>query len=98
MITLPKKISRWDSLWLQVHREGDLAIYRQTSKEGAVHYNTVWVRLRSEQVWPNGKVTPAKEALPSGGEWGLYGWTYRTCKDAFKKFKEVQPNPPKGCV
>lgn len=96
---LPKHISRWKSKWTQIQREGDLTIYTQVFKgeeNEVVYFNTMWVRRRAEKVWPNGQVTPAREALPTESEWGLYGWTYTTLKHAEAKFKEAKKNPPKG--
>ena len=95
---LPKEISRWQSKWTQLLRRKDLVLYKQESKEGALHYNVMWVRRRKEKVWPNGKVTPAREALPTESEWGLYGWTYTELETAVKVFdKKKNEEPPKGC-
>lgn len=97
---LPKHISRWKSKWTQIRREGDLAIYTQVFDDGksneTVYYNVVWVRRREEKDWGNGKVTPAREALPTESEWGLYGWTFTTLVTAEGKFIEAKTDPPKG--
>ena len=100
MQKLPKHISRWKSRWTQIKQEGNLVLYTQVFGDGkkndTVYYNVMWIRRRKEQIWPNGKITPARESLPTEAEWGLYGWTYTSLDLAEKKFIEVQSNIPKG--
>lgn len=86
MIALPKHISRWESDWDQIKRIGLLAIYRQRGKMNAIHYNVVIIRYRKAS--PLFK-TPEKEALPSGEEWGMYGWTYKNEESANRKFNAL---------
>jgi|DEB0MinimDraft_4_1074332.scaffolds.fasta_scaffold65916_2 hypothetical protein len=100
MKLLAVHISRWQSKWTRIQREGALAIYTQVFDDGkdneTVYYNVVWIRHRAEKVWPNGKVTPEREALPTESEWGLYGWTFRSLQRAEEKFAEAKVNPPKN--
>ena len=61
----------------QVERQGDVAIFRQTHKENAavVRFEVVKVHIQPEHVWPNGTMTPEKEAMPGSSSWGRDGWT-----------------------
>jgi hypothetical protein len=65
--------------YTQVEREGDIAIYRQTHKAGAVdRYEVVRIRVEKEHVWPNGDISPERETYPGSNAWGRYGWTFFT--------------------
>ena len=91
MKTLPLIVSKWWGCnWTQLKREGLLAIYHQVGidkptnrNRGANNYCVIIVRERKEQKLFK---TPAKESIPSGSEWGNYGWTYKDLESAERKF------------
>jgi len=65
--------------YTQIERQGDLAIYAQTHKEGGqARYEVVIIRVRAAHTWPNGDTTPEHEAYPGANAWGRDGWTFFT--------------------
>ena len=67
----------------QLYREGMWAIYEQRHKEADVmRYEVIRIRIAPEKVWPNGSVTPEREAYPGSSVWGRDGWTCFTRQEA----------------
>lgn len=67
----------------QLAREGMIALYSQTHKEGGqVRYEVVRIHEAKEHTWPNGMTTPEHEAYPGAGLWGREGFTYFSREDA----------------
>lgn len=63
--------------YTQLARQGDVALYRQEHKASKVsRFEVVRIRLQPEHRWPDGTVTPLKEAYPASGAWGRLGWTF----------------------
>jgi hypothetical protein len=63
--------------YVQIERQGDIAIYCQTHKIGVVdRYEVVRIRVKPAYAWPDGHVTPEREAYPGSTRWGQDGWTF----------------------
>src|SRR5262245_52956101 len=80
-----------------VERHGMLAIYTQTHKpSGTVRYEMVRLRHQKAKTWPNGSITPEREAYPGASAWGLYGFTFHSLADAQAYLATLQttPEPP----
>jgi hypothetical protein len=50
--------------YTQLVREGDIAIFRQVHKENpkVVRYEVAKIRVAPEKAWPDGRITPEREA------------------------------------
>ena len=69
--------------YVQIEREGDIAIFSQTHKaSGHVRYEVVRIRVQAEHTWPTGVTTPEKEAYPGSTSWGRTGATCFTLPEA----------------
>jgi hypothetical protein len=69
--------------YTQLTRQGDIAIYSQEHKgSGVVRYEVVRIRVQAERTWPNGLVTPEREAYPGASSWGRDGTTHYTLENA----------------
>ena len=76
--------------YLQVERQGDVALYTQTHKaSGHVRYEVIKIRIQPEHTWPTGVTTPEKEAYPGSGSWGRDGWTFFALAPAQQKMREL---------
>ena len=64
----------------QIERHGMLAIFEQQHKDNprVVRYEVVRIRIQRAHTWPDGTVTPEKEAYPPSSAWGTSGWTFYT--------------------
>ena len=75
----------------QVARQGDVAIYTQEHKASRVQrFEVVHIRTQREHTWPDGTVTPEKEAYPASASWGRRGWTFSTLAGAQAKVAALQ--------
>jgi hypothetical protein len=64
--------------YAQVERQGNVAIFTQTHKQGgAVRYEVVRVRIQAAHTWPTGITSPEREAYPGSASWG--GREAHTC-------------------
>jgi hypothetical protein len=60
-----------------------VALYRQTRRHsGVVRYEVIRLTIHKDQVWPDGRRTPAHEGYPPATAWGTRGWTFMRLKDA----------------
>jgi hypothetical protein len=67
----------------QLSREGDLAIYRQSHRHGAmVRFEVVRIRPQPAHTWPDGRTSPERETYPGASRWGSDGWTCTTLAEA----------------
>ena len=68
-------------------REGDIALLEK-SKKGYENrsYEVVRIQHHPDTHWPDGRITPAREALPSNEQWGDHGWSYRDEDEARAKY------------
>lgn len=70
-------------------REGDLAIYKQTTPDGTIRWETIRIR-RHNGYTIAGHTFPPAEMYPPSRAWGSLGWTLMTLEDAKKKMEEIQ--------
>lgn len=69
--------------YTQLERHGNVAIYSQEHKASGVRrYEVVRIRVQGERTWPDGRVTPEREAYPGSSVWGKDGWTHYTLAEA----------------
>jgi hypothetical protein len=70
--------------YTQLERHGDIAIYRQEHKESAkaVRFEVIRIRVQPEHTWPNGQVSPEREAYPGASVWGRLGFTCFALEEA----------------
>lgn len=81
--------------YTQVARDGDVAIYTQEHKlSGVIRYEVVTIRIAKEHTWPNGDVSPEREAYPGSSAWGIRGWTFYTRAAAEAHMTQLQHSPP----
>ena len=74
LLPLPPEFEDSRFRYTQVERTGDLAIFTQTHKtSGHQRYEVVLIRIQKEHTWPNGNITPEKEAYPGSTSWGRLG-------------------------
>jgi hypothetical protein len=59
-------------VYQQIWRQKDVAVY-QYGPRG--RFELVIIRIEPEDVLPDGKVLPRREAYPRTSQWGQYGWT-----------------------
>ena len=83
MLPLPTEFEDRLFRYVQVEREGDMAIFCQTHKASQVQrYEVVLIRVQPAHTWPTGSITPEKEAYPSSTSWGRLGHTCFTLPEA----------------
>ena len=69
--------------YTQIERQGDIAIFCQTHKESSCHrFEVVKIRVQPAHTWPNGTISPEREAYPGSTSWGALGWTCFTLQAA----------------
>jgi hypothetical protein len=74
----------------QIDRQSDVACYRKRKIDGkAESFEVVIIQKRKAHTWPNGKTSPAHEAMPSSEQWGSAGWTYTERMAALHKVGEI---------
>jgi hypothetical protein len=78
-------------------RQGQVALFEKSNpdhptKPIAVLYEVVILKTVPEKRWPDGRVTPAHESMPSPEEWGLYGWSPATYERAVEIFNREAGN------
>jgi hypothetical protein len=79
----------------QLKRVGDVAFYRQ-SKSGLPDTYEVVLIQKHEAYSAFGKDIPAREHYPRSEQWGSCGFTFRTLKDAERKFGELAGKAKEG--
>jgi len=100
MLPLPTEFEDRLFRYVQIEREGDIAIFSQTHKaSGHVRYEVVRIRVQAEHTWPTGVTTPEKEAYPGSTSWGRTGATCFTLPEAqalaatWRQQRDVAPLP-----
>lgn len=77
--------------YTQVARDGNVAIYTQEHKlSGVIRFEVVTIRIAEEHTWPNGTVSPEREAYPGSSAWGIRGWTFSTRAAAEAHMTQLQ--------
>jgi hypothetical protein len=72
----------------QIAREGQVALFEK-SKGRYVGWQVVIVQQWPERTWPDGTVSPPREAMPKDEQWGSLGWTCQTLERAWERFREA---------
>jgi hypothetical protein len=87
MTTLPPIFRANGFDFTLIKRNGDVALLSKC-KPGhrLTHYEVVIVQHRKAVTFPNGKTTPAHEAMPSAEDWGTLGWSPYDLKAAHARF------------
>lgn len=71
-----------------VARQGDVALFAKTQPKHTVPgYEVVIVQKHKATYWPDGRVSPAREAMPRSEEWGTKAWTPGNWRSALHMFK-----------
>jgi hypothetical protein len=56
--------------------ESNKSLFCQTHKASSCErYEVVKIRIEAEHTWPNGSVSPEREAYPGANSWGTLAWT-----------------------
>jgi len=78
MRLLPTKFNASGHHLVQIWRGTDVAVYqRWPSLEHKPHeLELVIIRIKPDQVMPNGDRAPEHEAYPSSSDWGRCGWSF----------------------
>lgn len=77
----------------QLKRHGNTAVYEQRQAGTVVAYEVILIRIKPEQKFPNGRITPKREAYPSNEEWGRFAWTCSTLERANQRWFGLQNGP-----
>lgn len=72
-----------------VKRQGDVAIFSQSSGKLVISYEVVIIRVKPAKTFPGGRVVPEREAYPTNEEWGKYAWTCATRERADERFQAL---------
>ena len=71
----------------QVMRDGDMAIYeKHAAHSKCSSYELIYITSHNGYEIGGNKIPPS-EVYPSDTQWGTYGWTYVTLKDAKENLK-----------
>lgn len=86
----PRKISgKPFGSWRIYERWGLKSNFRSENHKNH-HFEVVFIQVcEKERVFPNGLKQPPHEFYPSPEDWGLYGFTYSTLKEAEEKYNKV---------
>ncbi len=79
-------------------REGSIAIYEQLDGDGIIGYEVHKIRVRKpvecKYTNPDGSIKlvkyPEREVLAGNEDFGKYGWSCETLKEAEAKLKELK--------
>jgi hypothetical protein len=73
-----------------VARQGKAALFAKTKAQHTVpSYEVVIVQTHEATTWPDGRVSPSREAMPSSEDWGKKGWTPGNWRAAIRDFKAL---------
>lgn len=77
--------------YTQIERQGDIAIYRQQHKDNpkVVRYEVMRIRIAPEHLWPDGRVTPKREAYPGASQWGNVAFTCYSLDESMAVFHRL---------
>jgi hypothetical protein len=98
---LETKFTRAERTWWAVARQGDVALLAGTNQKSHQWlYEVVIVQQLPKHRFPNGNVSPAREAMPSNSQWGQKGWSLHGWDRAWQVFedkaKELAPGLPRS--
>ena len=62
----------------QIWRKNDVAVYARSLKPDAQPHELelIFVQIKPDKTWADGRVTPEHEAFPSSSEWGSKGFSF----------------------
>jgi len=87
--TIPASFTKKGFNYQLVKREGDVAIYSQTWKEGTnTRYETVKIGRHNGYSMGGSYIEPS-ETYPGSSLWGISGWTYCSLEEAENKFQKL---------
>ena len=93
MKTLSKQIVRGHFVYTQLKRDGDVAIYEQqkkrSPKSACLRYEVIRITRAQRNLYIGDTLIHemGDEIYPASSQWGIYGWTFLTLKDAESKFQ-----------
>lgn len=69
-----------------IKRVGSLAVFKKKKpSHSRSSFEVVRLNRHKDHQWPDGKVSPAHEAMPPSEQWGRRGWTFMTEWEAERK-------------
>ena len=76
-----------------IERQGDVCLLsKRKSNWKCDKFEVVFVQKRPQHVWPDGRIEPAREAMPYPELWGTGGWSFDTLPAARLKFETICKN------
>ena len=88
MKTLPAEFRSDHFQFLQIAREGDIALFRKT--KGKIEtFEVVIIQHSPEKETPWGHAQES-ERMPSNEQWGSCGWSLQTLERAWEKFRSLR--------
>jgi len=89
--TLEFPVTQGQFTYRLLKRTGRVCLIDQTNTQSGHHYAyEVWViQQRPEAKFPGGRITPAREAMPSDEQWGTFAWTVTDLERAQERFDGV---------
>jgi len=92
MRKIPAQFTKKGFEYRLVSRNGDIAIYEQSSDTQKWYEVVVIKKIKETEFNMDGRlvVSPPREKYPSDNEWGTLGWTFHTLPDAQVKAEEVK--------
>lgn len=99
MIPLPTTFRKRGFNWRIVQREGDFAIVEQLGDnwDNAV-LNVIVIQKHDEGKWPDGRVAPAAEGIPSWEQWGDKAWVCQDLADTKRRFNKLVDDHNASCA
>lgn len=87
-LILPEEFSQNGFEFKEIERKKDIAIFAQHKSNGLVGYEVIKINKHEGYEIAGNKIEPA-EIYPSAQQWGTFGWTYSTLKEAKEKFNKL---------
>jgi hypothetical protein len=72
---LPLSFQKDGFSFSQIKRSPYVAIYLK-SKDSHSHYEVVEIQSLPPKIWPDGSISPLREAFPPPESWGSKAWTF----------------------
>ncbi len=85
MLTLSESFTHKGWLHEVVERTKQYALVKKT-KGRAISWEVWRIMIHKPRTWPNGTISPLREAMPATTAWGTYGWTFLTEETARHKY------------
>jgi len=89
----PGRADQKGFFFTQIEHLGDVCLLSKRKSDWKCDkFEVVFVQKRAEHVWPDGRIEPAKEAMPHAELWGMSGWSFDTLPAARFKFSSLCQN------